>query len=100
MKNLIGRSHEKCYLPVSKKIDEFDDKSKNKLASIKNIVKQKIPYIPLLLQNNKYVTNLKYKAELFNCFFTKQYSIIGNSSKLPLSFLKKQKNKKKQTSQS
>ena len=59
MKNLIGRSHEKCYLPVSKKIDEFDDKSKNKSASNKNIVKQKIPYIPLLLQNNKYVTNLK-----------------------------------------
>ena len=50
---------------------------------------KKILRIPPLLQDNKYVTDLKKKAELFNLFFAKQCSIIDNSSELPLNFLKK-----------
>ena len=49
----------------------------------------KIPCIPPLLQNNKYVTDFKKKAELFNLFFVKQCSRIDNSNELPLNFLKK-----------
>ena len=30
-----------------------------------------IPCIPPLLQDNKYVTNFRKEAELFNCFFAK-----------------------------
>ena len=48
--------------------------------------------IPPLLQDNKYVTDFKKKAELFNCFFAKLCSIIDNSSELPLSFRKKADN--------
>ena len=44
---------------------------------------KKIPCIPPLLQDNKYVTDFKKKAELFNLFFAKQCSIIDNSSELP-----------------
>ena len=50
---------------------------------------KKIPCIPPLLQNNKYVTDFKKKAELFNLFFVKQCSRIDNSNELPLNFLKK-----------
>ena len=50
---------------------------------------KKIPCIPPLLQDNKYVTDLKKKAELFNLFFAQQCSKIDNSSELPLNFLKK-----------
>ena len=50
---------------------------------------KKIPCIPPLLQNNKYVTDFKKKAELFNLFFVKQCSKIDNSNELPLNFLKK-----------
>ena len=50
---------------------------------------KKIPCIPPLLQDNKYVTDFKKKAELFNLFFAEQCSKIDNSSKLPLNFLKK-----------
>ena len=54
---------------------------------------KKIPCIPPLLQDNKYVTDFKKKAELFNLFFAKPCSEIGNSSELSLNFLKKnQKN--------
>ena len=50
---------------------------------------KKILRIPPLLQDNKYVTDLKKKAELFNLFFAEQCSIIDNSSELPSNFLKK-----------
>ena len=43
----------------------------------------KIPCIPPLFHQNKYVTDLKRKTELFNCFFAKQCCIINNSSELP-----------------
>ena len=45
--------------------------------------KQKIPLIPPLFNENKYVTDFKEKAELFNSHFAKQCSLISNSSKLP-----------------
>ena len=50
---------------------------------------KKIPCIPPLLQDNKYLTDFKKKAELFNLFFANQCSIIDNSSELPSNFLKK-----------
>ena len=50
---------------------------------------KKIPCIPPLFHEGKYVTDFKKKAELFNSFFAKQCSIIQNSSKLPLTLNKK-----------
>ena len=51
---------------------------------------KKLPCIPpRLLQDNKYVTDFKNKAELFNLFFAEQCSIIDNSSELPSNLLKK-----------
>ena len=50
---------------------------------------KKVPCIPPLLEDNKYVTDFKKKAELFNLFFAKQCSIIDNSSELPSNYLKK-----------
>ena len=44
---------------------------------------KKIPLIPSLFHENKFVTDFKEKAELFNSFFAKQFSLIKNSSKLP-----------------
>ena len=52
---------------------------------------KKIPCIPPLFHQGKYVIDFKKKAELFNCFFTKQRSITQNSSKLPLTLNKKPK---------
>ena len=43
---------------------------------------RKIPVFPPLFHNNKFVTDFKQKAELFNSFFAKQCSLIKNDSKL------------------
>ena len=50
---------------------------------------KKIPCIPPLFHQNKYVTDFKKKAELFNCFFAKQCVIINNSSEILSNILKK-----------
>ena len=43
-----------------------------------------MPVIPPLFHSNKFITDVKEKAELFNTFFAKQCSLIKNDSKLPL----------------
>ena len=44
---------------------------------------KKIPIMPLLFHENKFVTCFKEKAELFDTFFAKQRSLIDNNSNLP-----------------
>ena len=43
----------------------------------------KIPVIPPLFHNSKFLTEFKERAKLFNSFFAKQCSLIKNDSKLP-----------------
>ena len=43
---------------------------------------RKIPVIPPLFCNNKFVTDFKEKAEFLNSFFAKQCSLIENATKL------------------
>ena len=42
-----------------------------------------MPVIPPLLVNNKFVTDFKVKANIFNDFFSKQCTPLANGSKLP-----------------
>ena len=44
---------------------------------------KKIPLIPPLDYDNRFITDFKEKAELFNSFFSKQCSLISNNSSLP-----------------
>ena len=53
---------------------------------------KKIPCIPPIFHENRFVTNFKEKAELFNSFFAKQCSIIDNGSEIPF-FLHPKTNK-------
>ena len=46
---------------------------------------KKIPLIPPLFHENRFIIDFKEKAELFNSFFSKQSSLITSNSKLPTS---------------
>ena len=50
---------------------------------------KKNPFIARLSHQNKYVTDIKEKAEIFNYFFAEQCPLIKNSSRLPLKVFKK-----------
>ena len=54
---------------------------------------KKNPCIPPVFHQNKYVIDFKRKAELFNCFFAKQCSIINDSSEHPFNILRKKTDK-------
>ena len=45
--------------------------------------KKKVPCIPPIFHNNKYVTDVKEKSKIFNSFFVNQCSLIPNNSILP-----------------
>ena len=44
---------------------------------------KRLPLIPPLLVHNKFVTDLKAKANIFNDFFSKQCTPLANGSKQP-----------------
>ena len=45
---------------------------------------KKIPLIPPLLVNDKFVTDMKTKADIFNNFFAEQCTPLKNDSKIPI----------------
>ena len=57
---------------------------------LESLLNKKTPRISPLFQQNKYVTDFKKKAELFNCSFVKQYSIINIPVNFPPIFARKQ----------
>ena len=50
---------------------------------------KKIPCIPPLLHQDKFVTDFKEKANIFNNFFANQHSIVSKNSELPVTLTRK-----------
>ena len=53
---------------------------------------KKIPCIPPIFQNNNYITEFKGKTQIFNKFFTKQCTLVENTSKPPTDSSKRTNN--------
>ena len=87
MNKNIQRDFQICIsvpLRLKQKLNTIQKSSKAYWALLKFFLNnRKIPFIPPLFHNNKFVTDFKDKAELFNSFFAKPCSIIKNGSKLP-----------------
>ena len=89
LKLLTESNKERYYLRISKKLMDPMTSAKTYWSILKSLLNnKKIPCIPPLFHQNKYVTDFKKKAELFNCFFAKQRS-INNSSELPSNICRK-----------
>ena len=94
LKRLTESNKERYYLRISKKLMDPLTSATTYWSILNSLLNNnKIPCIPPLFHQNKYVTDFKKKAELFHCFFAKQCSIINNSSELTSNILKKKPDK-------
>ena len=84
LRDLIDDSKQKYFFRLTQKLSTIQKCTKAYWALLKSFLNnRKIPVIPPLFHNNKFVTDFKGKAELFNSFFAKQCSLIKNGSKFP-----------------
>ena len=90
LQNLIYETLESCkskyYENISKKLCSKAIAAKYYWSLLKTMLNdKKVPCIPPIFHDNKFVTDFSKKADLFNSFFAKQCSIIENNSVLPSS---------------
>ena len=87
LNSIIESNKQKYYSRLSKKLVDPMTSTKSYWSTLKMLLNdKKIPCIPPLRHQKKYVTGFKEKAEIFNSFFAEQCSLINNSSKLPRHF--------------
>ena len=90
MHNLIYETLESCkskyYENFSKKLCSKATSPKYYWSLLKTMLNdKKVPRIPPIFHDNKFITDFSKIADLFNSFFAKQCSIIENNSVLPSS---------------
>ena len=82
----IEASKHKYYCRMTNKLINTFKKSKTYWSLLKGFLNnKKITLIPLLFHENRFITDFKEKAELFNSFVAKQCSLIRNDIELPTS---------------
>ena len=93
LKSLIEANKEKYYSRICKRMMNPLTSTKTYWSILKSFLNnKKIPCIPPLFLQNRYITKYKDKAELFNNFFANQCSLINNSSVLSSLLLKQTEN--------
>ena len=80
----IEESKKKYYTKLSSRLADPLTSPKTYWSILKTFLNiKKIPCIPPLFHENKFITDFKEKAELFNRFFVNQCSLLSNNSVLP-----------------
>ena len=80
----IHTAKQRYFKKISKKLCDPLTSTKCYWSLLKTILNEKkLPCIPPIFHNNKYVTDFKEKSEIFNSFFANQCSLIPNNSILP-----------------
>ena len=89
LNSLIEESKEKHYARLSKKLLDPQTSPKSYWSISKTFLNnKKIPCIPPLLHQDRFIIDFKEKAEMINNFFADQCSILRNKSELPAAFSK------------
>ena len=84
MNSLIETSKQEYFSKIAKKLSDPNTSSKTYWSILKSFLTgKKVPCIPLIFHDNKFITDFREKAELFNSFFANQCSLITNASELP-----------------
>ena len=88
----ILEAKKKYIRQLSQKLTDPSTKPKTYWKIINRFVNnKKTPMIPTLLVNDKIISNISEKANLFNKFFASQCTHLENNSSLPLFCLKTEK---------
>ena len=84
LKVSIDNSKQTYYSKLSSKLTNPATNSKTYWSIVKaSLNNKKIPCIPSLFHENKFITDFKDKAELLNTFFANRCTPLNNSSVLP-----------------
>ena len=84
LRSLIASLKNKYYSKVIKRLLDPSASPKTYWSILKTFLnKKKIPVIPAIFYDNKYITNFKQKAEIFNPHLSKQRSRLISNSKIP-----------------
>ena len=85
LNELINTTKALYYQNLSKKLDNPLSQVKPYRSNLKTFYNEKkIPLIPSLLVNDKFVTDIKTKVCIFNKFFAEQYKPLKNESIVPV----------------
>ena len=80
----IEKSKNSYYSRIARKLISPNTSPKAYWSILKRFMNnKKVPCIPPLFHENKFITDFKEKADVFNLFFSDQCSLIKNSSRLP-----------------
>ena len=86
VKASIESFRQKYYYRIVNKLSNTQKNSKSYWLLMEIFLNnKKIPLIPPLFHETRFIIDFKEKAELFNSFFSKQCSLITNNSKPPTS---------------
>ena len=84
LNDLIFSTKTLYYENLAKKLNNLLLQTKTYWSILKTLYgNKKIPQIPPLLEDDKFVTDMKTKADIFNKFFAEQCTPLKNDSKLP-----------------
>ena len=90
LSSLIEESKNQYYTRLSQKLLDPKTSQKSYWSILKTFLNnKKIPCIPPLLHQDKFVTDFKEKTNTFKNFCANQCSIVSNNSELPVTLIRK-----------
>ena len=90
LSSLIEESKNQYYTRLSHKLLDFKTSQKSYWSILKTFLNnKKIPCIPPLLHQDKFVMDFKEKANIFNNFFANQCYIVSSNSELLVTLTRK-----------
>ena len=84
MTNAIETAKQQYFAKIAKKLSDPNISYCSILKCF--LTDKKVPCIPPIFHKNRFITNFRERAELFNYFFASQSSLVRNSSVLPTDF--------------
>ena len=87
LSNTIEATKQQYFVNIAKKLCDNNISSKTYWSILKCFLTgKKVPCIPPIFLENRFITDFREKAELFNSLFANQCSLIWNSSVLPIDY--------------